>query len=384
MTINISNTLQDIRNKVRRLTGRPSQNQINDADLDKYINTFYVYDLSEEVKLEDLRYNYQFVTTANIPVYDLPTGMYLAAMPPVFIGGYQSYMTQSRQNFFRINPSLNFLQQAVATGTGSGSNSYTGTLTNTPIIPGFGTNPPGAYSGTSRILGPTGGPFFQSNTPAPFLNWNVIISAIDGNNVSQTLVDDGLGNLVDPTDTADPTIGNFPTVRGHINYLTGAFIIGPNAPSVPSLSDPLLIAGFKEVIPNGTPINAQYVPYVASRPQSVVFYQDQFILYPVPDQAYTVSFEVYKYPSAFYSSVTSATPQVAEWWQLIACGAALKIFEDYADFDSYVKLKPIYDEYLRKVLRRTITQQTSERTATIYTEQSQFPQYPFGNLFSGF
>lgn len=383
MTINLPNTLQDIRNKVRRLTGRPSQNQLSDTDIDKYINTFYVYDLSQEVKLEDLRYNYQFTTSANIPVYDLPTSMYLAAMPPVFIGGYQSYMTQSRQNFFRINPSLNFLQQSVATGNGT-AGPYSGVLTNTPITPGFGTNPPGAYSFTSVPLGTNGGPFNQSNTSAPFLNWNVIISAIDANNVSQTLVDDGKGNLVDPTDTANPQINQFPIVRGTVNYLTGAFQIGPITPSVPSLTDPKLVSGFKTNIPSGNAINAQYVPYVASRPQSVVFFQDQFILYPIPDQAYTVSFEVYKYPSAFYSNLSNSTPQVNEWWQFLAVGAALKVFEDYADFDGMVKLKPIYDEYLRKVLRRTITQQTSERVSTIYTEQSQFPQYPFGNLFSGF
>ncbi len=129
----------------------------------------------------------------------------------------------------------------------------------------------------------------------------------------------------------------------------------------------------------------QYVPYVASRPQSVVFYQDQMLLYPIPDQAYTVSFEAYKYPTAFLNDAAGVrTPQVNEWWQLLAYGAADKIFADNGDFENLQKFRPLLDEQMLLCTRRTIVQQTSERTATIYTEQTQFPQYPFGNLFSGF
>ena len=355
----LPNTLQDIRLKVRRVTGRPSQNQMTDQDIDKYINTFYVYDMPEHLKLISLRYNYEFLTTANIAVYDLPTGTYLTAMPPVYIGGYQSYMTQSRENFFRINPGLNFLQQSIATGTGS--NSFTATLTQTPITPGFKPNPPGAYSSS-----------ISNDIAANYLQWNVLISAvgtanaISGIQPSYSLIDDGQGNLFAPTDTStNPTLS-----RGSINYITGA----------------VNVTNFPISIPSGTAINAQYIPYVASRPQSVVFYQDQFIVYPIPDQAYTISFEVYKYPTAFLATDTvgTSTPQVLEWWQMLAMGASLKIFEDNGDLENYAKFRPIMEEYMTLSLRRTIVQQTSERTATIYTEQSQFPQYPFGNLFSGF
>ena len=37
-------TLADIRSKVRRITARPSALQITDAEIDNYINTFYIYD----------------------------------------------------------------------------------------------------------------------------------------------------------------------------------------------------------------------------------------------------------------------------------------------------------------------------------------------------
>jgi hypothetical protein len=357
----IPSTLADIRNKVRRITGRPSTTQITDQQIDDYINTFYLNDMPEHLRLESLRYNYQFVTNANQPVYDFPRDYYLDNMPPVFIGGYQSYMTQSRENFFRINPQLNLLQQ-MATGNGT-AGPYVFTLTNTPITPGFKTNPPGAYS-VSVINTP-------SDIPPAQINWNVLISGVNGSNQSICLVDDGQGNLFDVNDFSsdpNPDPSNVPPWRGAlgtINYLTGA-----------------VTATFSQPIAVGANINAQYIPYVASRPQSCVFYQDQFYLYPIPDQAYTVSFEAFKYPTALIND--SSVPQLREWWQVLAYGAADKIFADNGDMENLQKFRPLLEEQLKLIQRRTIVQYTSERSSTIYTEQTSFPQYPFGNLFSGF
>jgi hypothetical protein len=357
----LPNTLADIRAKVRKVTARPSANQITDAEIDSYINTFYVYDLPEHLKLISLRTNYEFLTTANKCVYDFPTGTYLTAMPPVFIGGYQCYMTQSRENFFRINPNLNFLQQSVYTGDGTdgSTGSYTGQfLSNLPIIPGFKPNPPGAYSDS-----------VTSPIAAQFLKWNVLVSALgtpdatSGIAPSISLIDDGQGNLFDPSDTStDPA-----NARGTINYITGA----------------ITISLFSAAIPSGNAINVQYIPYVASRPQQAMFFQDQIILYPVPDQAYTVSFECYQYPTAFLATDSAGTsqPQLTEWWQLLAYGAADKIFADNGDFENLQKFRPLLEEQMNLVLRRTIVQQTSERTASIYTEQQGPGQFPFGNLF---
>ena len=374
----LPNNLGSILGKIRKITARPSPSQISDQDLIAYINTFYVYDMSEQLRLESLRYNYQFTTTANIPVYDMPTDVYLTAMPPVFIGGYQSYMTQSRTNFFRVNPQLNFLQQSVYTANGT-SGPYTGQfLTNTPIIPGFKTNPPGAYTGVTNDI------------QTQFINWYVLVSTlgapdpVSGVAPSISLVDDGMGNLVNPTDPFNPATAFAPNptsyqMWGSINYMTGAININ-------TFVDKNNVA---VAIPSGNAINVQYVPYVASRPQSVVFYQDQFIVYPVPDQAYTISFEVYKYPASFYldsagNPIYSLVPQLNEWWQLLAYGAADKIFADNADFENMQKFRPLLDEQMRLALRRTLVQQTSERTSTIYTEQTGFNQFPFGNLFTGF
>lgn len=358
--MSVSTNLSTIRTKIRRITARPSSTQISDAEIDQYVNTFYLWDLSQHVKMESLRYNYEFVCSANVPVYDLPTDTYLSTMPPVFIAGYQCFMTQSRQNFFRNNSEIQFLQQQVYTGNGT-SGPYTGqTLTNVPILQGFKPNPPGAYSSS-----------LTTDIPAKFLIWNVVVSAegtpdpTSGVTPTFTLVDDGQGNLFAPTDAST----NPAAARGSINYITGAISVNGT--------------GFTGAVPTGNPINVQYTPYVASRPQSVMFYQDQIYLYPIPDQAYTVSFEAYKFPTALAN--TTDNPQLLEWWQTLAVGASLKIFEDNADFENIAKYRPLLDEYLRKILRRSLVQQTSERASTIYDEQNiGLGQFPFGNMFGNF
>jgi len=345
-------TLQDIRNKVRRITGRTSDSQITNGEIDNYINTFYVYDLPEHLKLDSLKVNYQFLTTANQAIYDFDPEVYLVNMPPVYIAGYQSYMTQSRENFYRVNSTFQYKQDSVAVGNGT-PGPYTGILTTTYIMQGYKRNPPGAYSGSTTVL------------PRDII-WGILFSGkgVAGTNgiaPSINLIDDGQGNLFDPADlNCNPA-----AARGTINYITGAFTL----------------TNFASNIDNLQPINAQYVAYRPSRPQSVIYFNNQFMLYPVPDQAYMVSFEAFKYPTSLVN--VGDTPQLMEWWQLLAYGAADKIFADNADFENMAKFRPLLDEQMRLVQRRTITQYSSERTASIYTEQTQFAQFPFGNMFGG-
>ena len=353
--------LQNIRATIRRITGRTSPSTITDEQIDNYINTFYVYDMPEHLKLESLRVNYQFLTSANQAIYDFPIEYYLNNMPPVYIAGYQSYMTQSRENFYRVNSTFQYKQDSVAIGNGT-AGPYTGTLTTTYVLQGYKPNPPGAYSLDTTVL------------PKNII-WGITFSGkaaagTAGIAQSVSLIDDGQGNLFDINDpNCDPL-----NARGTINYITGAFALN----------------NFSQAIDNGQQINAQYVAYKASRPQSVLYYNNQFMVYPVPDQAYVVSFEAFQYPTAFLVSGTGGgdpdaakSPLLSEWWQLLAYGAALKVFSDNADFENYMKFRPLFEEHMRLVNRRTINQYSTERTSSIYTEQTQFAQFPFGNMFGG-
>lgn len=306
----MSSTLADIRLKVRRLTKSPGQNTITDAQIDDYINNFYVYDFPEELRLWQTREIYSFVTEANVDTYAAPQD-YLTFHPPLYIAGYECYYSQSRTEFFRRWPVVRTIAQ-VATGSGI-AGPYTATLQNIPV-----------------------------------LRNQVLIDAVS-NNLTFALTDDGLGNLV----------GNG---TGTINYITGA-----------------LNFTFSGAIAGGDAINAQTVPYVASRPTSLLYYDQTFTLRPCPDQAYTVNLEAYKAPTALLNN--GDVPELNEWWQYLAMGAAMKIFEDRGDFTQLAAYQPLYDRYRRLAERRTIVQQTNDRTATIYTEQT---MGPFSNFYGTF
>lgn len=363
-------TLLDIRNKVRRVTGKLSDNEITDNQIDTYINNYYQYDFPEELRLQNTKFTYQFVTNAGYGVYDFPTDLYLENMPPVYVGGYQIYMTQSRESFYRVTPQLSFVEQNVDVGTNA-TGPYQFMLNNAPICRGSKPNPPGAYSSSTF-----------KDIAAPFLNWRVLIYGTDANGNNVSLVDDGGGStaggfglLFDPKVNVNTNLPidqstDVGVARGVINYTTGQVDIGVGA-----------LLGFSTPIANGASINAQYVPYTASRPQSVCFYQDQFMLWPIPDRAYTISFETYKKPTAMVNDGDS--PQLSEWWQALAYGASDRIFADNGDIENLQKFRPLLDEQLKLIQRRTIVQQTSERTATIYTQQSSLQAYPFGSYFGG-
>ena len=258
-----------------------------------------------------------------------------------------------------------------------------------PIIPGW--KPNSTYGGayTPSVAYAPGVP--STDIPASVINYNVLISGQDANGTSFSLIDDGgsstimvgtfptsvhsnVGLLFDPNDQSTlPSLA-----RGNINYITGQVNI--------------FASGFNGAIASGNPINVQSIPYVANRPRSVCFYQDQILLYPIPDQAYTVSFEAFQYPTAFLGQVggtgypaadPNSYPQLQELWQLLAYGAADKIFIDAGDIDNMTKYRPLLEEQLKLCQRRTIVQYTSDRVATIYSDVGG-NQFPWGNQFSGF
>jgi hypothetical protein len=343
----------DILIKVRKVTGLTSSSDISDAEILRYINTFYVFDFPEHLRLESLKYNYQFVTSAGIGTYDFPKELYLSNNPPVYVGGYVVNYVQSRQAFFGLSNGPQFLSASIYTGNGT-TGPYTGqSVPNTPLLRGFKPNPPGAYSPTAA--------------KASVVSWAVLVTGTTASGETTSLVDDGLGNLISPNDPANPP--SYPTVRGSINYTSGSLSINST--------------GFVSPIGLGNPINIQCTPVVLSRPYNCLMFQDQLSFWPIPDQGYTVSIECFKYPVPFNADPTLGEvvvdPQLREWWQLLAYGAADKIFADRGDLDNLQKYRPLLQEQLTLAQRRSLVQQSSMQTPTIYNQQTNQNGFYYGN-----
>jgi hypothetical protein len=312
----MASDLNAIRLKVRRLTRSPSGSQISDADIDEYVNTFVLYDFPEELRLFTLRQTFRFFTTPNVDVYT-PANIddIISVHEPVYIAGVEAFYSQNRSEFFRIYPFNNLIADTGLRGNGIAT-VFTGNVQGNPV-----------------------------------LQQQVTITSIDSNNNAVTMVDNPLvsndGVLYVPG-TVPPVVADpFNT----INYLTGAFTVTFTAP--PAVNQPIF---------------AETVPYAAGRPDSVLFFDNEFTVRPVPDRAYKVQLEVYTRPTALL--LASQSPELEQWWQYISYGAAKKVFEDRNDIDSVQLIMPEFKKQERLVLRRTIVIQTNERVSTIYTDQT--------------
>lgn len=359
-------TLQAIQTKVRRLTRSPSEAQLTDADLQNYINTFVVYDFPEHLRMFNLRTQFTFwcnpyqdqyptdtSTNPNNPLYNFQN-LYISMSGPVYIAGYQSFFSQSREQFFGVYPLTNSIASINQQGNGV-TTTFSGVINSQQSIV-----PPGV---TQQVC---------------LLKDNVLFSSVDLNGNGLSMVDVPVldasslnptiyGNLyIAGQQPATPPIVSAPYSPmgpcnadstncidpfNYINYTTGEFTVTfPYAPRA------------------GWPINSQTIPQIVSLPQAILYYDDVFTVRPVPDQPYAINFEAYIRPT--YLMSTDSQPALNEWWQYISYGAAKKIFEDRMDIDSVTLILPEYRKQENLCLRRTIVQYTNERTATIYNEQT--------------
>lgn len=305
-------TLNTIRKKVRRLTRTPSVQQLSDIELDQYINTFILYDFPAHIKVRTLRKTFTFFTEPNVDTYKTNTT------------DINSPLFNFKNRYITTHEPVYVAGYEAAVYQSREQFFLTYPMRNS--IQGIGQQGDGitqAFAGTLSNL--------------PVLRNNVLFSSVDAMNNGLALYDDGLGIL-----TGDGT--------GTINYETGAYTLNFSTP--PAASEP---------------IRSQTVPYVAARPYAILFFEDAMTLRPVPDQVYRVQMEVNVQPAELLSG--SDSPDLAQWWQYIAYGAAKKVFEDRMDLESVQMIMPEFKTQERLVLRRSIVQQTKERVSTIYTDQ---------------
>jgi len=322
-------TLDKIRIKIRRLTKSPSQSQLSDDSINDYVNNFCLYDFADHLKLTYLRTTLTFYTSPNIDVYNTTTlpvtdplynfkNRYQVVDGPMYISGKPLFFTQSREQFYAMHPQ--YMQVSTIPSLGNGiTTQYSGLLSNIPVL---------------------------ANT--------ITFNSIDANNNAIYVSDNGILNANGTLQLTRPNqvfVAGTATDCGFINPLTGVYTVKfPVAPA------------------NQQKIFSQTYAYAAAWPQTILFYDTSFRVRPVPDMVYTVNMEVYRRPSAFLSDTQE--PELAEWWQYIAYGAAKKVFEDRMDPDSVQIIMPEFKKQEELILNRVAAQQSDQRVPTIYTENS--------------
>jgi len=313
--------LSSIRTKIRRLTRSPSSSQLTNDQIDDYVNTFVLYDFPEFTVDKQL----VFFTMPNIDTYATNTvneddplynfkNKYLSVQNPIYVGGQQIIFSQSRAQFFQQYPKYTY-ESSIGTGDDV-TVAFAGTLSSIPVL---------------------------------------------ANSVSFSSADtDGNGIVIKDVARTDPITGLVTSVGDLVDAITGSVGTINYISGVYTFTFPVAPGADEDII-------AQTYSYIASKPRAVLFEDNTFIFRPVPDKSYRVEVDVYQRPTELLSGTD--VPEIAQWWQYIAYGAAKKVFEDRMDVESVNAIMPEFMKQRSLVLQRLVVQQSTERTATIYTEK---------------
>lgn len=334
-------TLQNIRDKVRNLTSRKSEVQLSTSQIDFQINSYYQTEFPQQMRLLDLRQTYIFQTIPNVATYNFPPDQFQSVEPPCFVAGYTVYFTMNKAQFNALWPQLQ-VNEVDDQGNGTPTN-YSFTTQQRPIT-----------QGTLIVSAPT--------------SFNTAAQLVDAFGSLYTVADANANITTDP--------------RGTVDYQNGQITITDS--------------GFGTSIPLGNPITCQYIKYLASRPNLIYYYSNQISLFPIPDQVYEVSLTVYKIPTqlldetdvpkfAIQPALNQPDQDISEWWEALAYGAAMKIYENNMDLDGMEAMEKLLERKLNLIRRRTWYQMASQRTSTIYAQPTveAYPGWMYPGLFPG-
>lgn len=351
-------TLDAIIKKVRKLTGSGTSLQLTDSQIIDYINSFYLYDFPAQFRSLKLKDKYTFNTQYGIDTYPFDYQHYSTVEMPCYCMKREVKLFQDPWSFY--GAWFNWQQQQNITQGNGTTGPYAATLSSVPIIRSVNNNPmvTTTLSSTSNFVSSPSQPSFpQSNISRV---QNLLITANVSYGTTLNVTDDGAGNLIGDCSA------------GTINYETGA------------------IAGlvFTQAIPSGATIQVLYNPTQPNIPLGILFYQNQFTLRPVPNQGYTIELVAYRLPSQALLGSTdpdnptlTGVPELNEWWETLAAGAAKKVYEDRLDSDGIILMDKMLAEHYALNESRTYAQLGKQQAATLFRDQL---SYSYGSSGWGF
>lgn len=280
-------TLSDIQQAIRKVTGRFSSADISNAELKKRINQYYTLIFPSEVKLEQKHVFYEFTTSTNQQYYPLPETSYTNFEPPATCNNFALFWYQDPMRF-KFDNMINYTFLNPWTGDGT-------TVTFTTTISGFPIKPASVtiYDGVEL--------FEDTNT-----TWT----------------------------SADVTINGSLGGTCTVNYSTGVISVTFNTAPI-----------------NGANINLNYIVFAANRPLNILLYDNQFSLWPIPDQAYKILMKAYSVVEPLENATD--TPYLNEWGRCIVYGTARDLLADSGEMDGYAEVSALYREQVAYVLKRT-------------------------------
>lgn len=330
-----------IAQKVRYLTASSSESALPSALIAQYVNNFYNQNFPNAIKTDQMRCVYTFYTAPYVDKYFVDTNYYQGFRFPMYVDGVPGTFFKDRQQFFYMWPQWPTLSQPIS---GNGMKQQ--------------------YSFTVGSV--------------PFFRGTVTLGGTDTNGNPIQVCDDGLGNLQYtlpnpmvsiPAQNTNPAIPGMynqntgnpglinPTNIGTVNYVTGSFVID-----------------FAMAPGNVVPVAGQNMQlfvsqYQTARPYSLLFWNNYFLVRPVPKFVHQITIEAYQTPVQFLTSTNN--PIVNQWAKYIAYGAAIDILNDRSDFQGAAAHEKAFKEQEGLVLEKQANEELFQRNATIFSGTQQ-------------
>ncbi len=335
--VGANNTYTKIESLARRLTASPGESTWRTADLQEMLNTFYTSDFPYAIKLDQMRSVYTFYTRPNIDRYPLDVNYNQGVRAPIYVDGILGCFFKDRDQFFNIWPRWP-TQFTPITGDG---------VTAT----------------------------FSFSVPGPFLPLMVTLGgvAVAGNAIS--VADDGNGNLqlqvpnpqVSVPAQANPAPGmknlntanpgqDVVTTIGTVDYVNGNFALTFPAGSIPA---------------SGAQMTLRVSQYQTGRPYSMLFWNNEFTIRPVPKFIHKIEVETYLTPVQFM--LTTDSPILNQWVQYLGYGLACERLRQVQDVEGLANIMEGFQRQEALVLERQGVEEIGQRNTSIYsgTQQTQ-------------
>jgi len=239
-----------------------------------------------------------------------------------------------------------------------------------------------------NLFGNTRKPFPQPNLG--ILSTQVVIGGVDINNNPIRIIDDG-GAVTNVYGIgSNTTVGRLLYITqntvGNNVYLDSAFTqqtaIPPLSPLaiLPKTSPPSPLTpqycGTVDYITTeinltlpvpvmpGTMLNILAVSYNPGRPCSLLFWNNEITIRPIPDKVYEIEVEAYQTPVQFLQSTDN--PALNQWWQYIAYGVAVEILRTRQDMEGVQNLMEGFKRQEAMVIERQSIEEINQPNITLF------------------
>lgn len=349
-----NSTVAAMRTKVRRLTASASEAVLSTADIDRALNTFINQDFPYAIKIDQMRSVYTFFTEPYRDRYPIDVNYIQGVRSPFYVDGIQGTFFKDRQQFYNIWPRFPTQFQPIS-GDGITTN-------------------------------------FSFTIPGPFLPHEVVLGGIDSSGNPISVNDDGNGNLQlqipnpqisVPPQYNTPTIPITPTIPGMKNLNTGNPGLNyVDTTTLDSLAVPFpggigvvdyVSGAFEITFPtapaSGTVITLWVSQFQPGRPYSLLFWNNELSVRPVPRLIHKLEIEVFLTPVAFLESTD--VPILNQWWQYISYGSSMEILRERQDMAGVEQLMEGFKRQEALVLERQGVEEIFQPNIQLFNSTNQ-------------